>query len=205
MNNPRIPITPIITLVTSLGYATHNASQAKKTAAENHSETIASNEELKNKLDQEQDSQEAINEGINELKSKVSELAERVETLEQSSSEVTQNTPVLKSSSIPSWDEITQFFSSIDDYIRSIPLENALALSHLALLLTLIYILFLVFINSYSNYLIEHYQLKDRFPRLKFLFELKLNYSRFYLAYLLSAALFLMVYYVIIDILILLD
>ena len=113
------------------------------------------------------------------------------------------STYIIKSSTIPSWDDIIELFSSISDYIHSIPLENLIAFSHLLLLLILFYIFILLVIVLYGNYLIDCIQLIIRFPRLKRVFVLRHNYSRLYLRQLLICGLFLTIYHIIIDIIIL--
>lgn len=70
-----------------------------------------------------------------------------------------------------------------------------MALSHLVLLLVLMYILFSILTIFYSNYLIVYFNLQERFPRLKTILEYRMKFQRYYIIYNIVVAILLMVFF----------
>ena len=130
---PKIPYFDLGTTVTGIGYATYNAQKAKNTALVNVNKEFLSqqyssqHQEIINKIDQ--DHQEEMN-TIKNLKDHINATEKRLEKLENVASSSNTNPPAPTSTTnnllesnnlIPSWDDIINYFNTIQNYINSIP------------------------------------------------------------------------------------
>lgn len=145
----------------------------KTLATEQHQESMDATNNLQKSVDK-------LQTDVNDLKNTVSDLQNQVDVLETKITKPDTNN-FLENNSLPSMDDIMNYFNIVQEYFNSIPAEKILALVHIFLILSLLYIIIFILTIYYSNYFINSLNLGVKYPRIGKLLEYRSKFQRYYI------------------------
>lgn len=171
------------------------------------------NQRTNERLDQQHDylsrrMTENHEENMNKLRELQEQNAQLQEQLKESTRSIKESTTkkfVEFNDALLTWEDITDYFYKIIHFGESVPFEYGITLSHLLLMLFILFLLFSHLSVLYGNYLIEKFDLVNKYPKLHKILEYRMKYQKFYMFYNAIVAITLLLIFIIIDILILID
>lgn len=202
MKVPKIPtgITAVSTTSIGIGlYAQHRV--ARHNQRTNETITQQGNDLSKQIADNHQESMLKLR----ELSEQNAQLQEQLRDATTTIKDINTKKFVEFNDMLPTWDSITDYFTKLYDFGGSLPFEYGIVLIHLLVLVIILFLLVSHISVLYGNYLIQKFDLHNKYPKLHKFLKYRMMYQKFYMFYNAIIALSLLLIFIVIDVLILID